>query len=574
MNFYKKFIAYILAIALLTLSLAGCSGKGSDDAGSNGPQQGSGGKTPPAFEMENYSLTPAENYDELARLLAGVINGDAYSSAENVGVVDEFFASGDRPSYAGNYGEQSNDTRQLPEGVSQADAAVLANGYLYQVQDGELTILQAQGADTAVVSSTGVTADPAGYDNYEETAQAVAVSGDLAAVMTYVYAWNTVAGENGEWSSETVSQTHVKLYDVQDKAAPVAVADFVQDGSYRAAYLANDTLYLLTDDYVINLDEQDSASFIPTCGAAGQTAQLPAEKILVNDQVDAPVYTVLSAISMQNGAATDTLAVTGQMQPCFAAADKIYLAGWCYAMQQSEQYKENQYQVTDYYSHAITLIASLHCTDGLRLEKTACVNGRLPEASSLDYDGGYLRLGTMAESYTNRLFEDDSMGFSCGVRGPVSVHQASSLSPVEIESLQITKSVNGEKKETGENRASDTRGMKHFVRFGLYEIKGSINVQLAEKTGFSEEDADTVKECLRTLFVNDASSARPDGSMEVVKLFWWRHNCKDGQYSSAKVHRSVKVALRDADTIPTAAGDYVISLEPLPGLEPEVIDGV
>ena len=117
-------------------------------------------------------------------------------------------------------------------------------------------------------------------------------------------------------------------------------------------------------------------------------------------------------------------------------------------------------------------------------------------------------------------------------------------------------------------------GTINFVRFGLYEIKGAINVQLAEKTGFTEADAETVKECLRTLFVNDASSARPDGSMEVVKLFWWRHNCKDGQYSSAKVHRSVKVALRDADTIPTAAGDYVISLEPLPGLEPEVIDGV
>ena len=98
--------------------------------------------------------------------------------------------------------------------------------------------------------------------------------------------------------------------------------------------------------------------------------------------------------------------------------------------------------------------------------------------------------------------------------------------------------------------------------------------QLAEKTGFSEEDADTVKECLRTLFVNDASSARPDGSMEVVKLFWWRHSCKDGQYSSAKVHRSVKVALRDAGTIPTSADDYVISLEALPGLEPEVIDGI
>ena len=160
---------------------------------------------------------------------------------------------------------------------------------------------------------------------------------------------------------------------------------------------------------------------------------------------------------------------------------------------------------------------------------------------------------------------------SGGIRGPVSIHQAVSVSPIEVRSMQITKSVNS---EPGEKRGSDTMGMKHFVRFGLYEIKGSINVQLAEKTGFSEEDADTVKECLRTLFVNDASSARPDGSMEVVKLFWWRHSCKDGQYSSAKVHRSVKVALRDAGTIPTSADDYVISLEALPGLEPEVIDGI
>ena len=166
----------------------------------------------------------------------------------------------------------------------------------------------------------------------------------------------------------------------------------------------------------------------------------------------------------------------------------------------------------------------------------------------------------------------DTKGFSCGVRGPVSIHQASSISPVEIESIQITKSVNGEKKGKYENRASDTMGMKHFVRFGLYQIKGSINVQLAERTGFTEADAETVRECLRTLFVNDASSARPDGSMEVVKLFWWKHNCKDGQYSSARVHRSVRIAQKDA--IPSCAEDYDIRLEPLPGLEPEIIDGI
>ena len=162
-------------------------------------------------------------------------------------------------------------------------------------------------------------------------------------------------------------------------------------------------------------------------------------------------------------------------------------------------------------------------------------------------------------------------GVSIGVRGPVSIHQAVSVSPIEIESMQITKSVNG---DPSEKRSSDTMGQKHYVKFGLYTIKGSINVQLAEKTGFSEEDAEVVKECLRTLFVNDASSARPEGSMEVIKVFWFRHNCKDGQYSSARVHRSIHVTQKDPACIPCSADDYKIEREELPGLEPEILDGV
>ena len=167
----------------------------------------------------------------------------------------------------------------------------------------------------------------------------------------------------------------------------------------------------------------------------------------------------------------------------------------------------------------------------------------------------------------------DTKGMSVGVRGPVSIHQAVSVSPIEIESLQITKSVNGEKSDKGQ-RTSDTMGMKHFVRFGVYLLKGSINEQLAEKTGFSREDANVIKECLRTLFINDASSARPDGSMEVKRVYWWEHNCKDGQYSSAKVHRSVKIEPKEDVQIPECFEDYNVIIETLPGLVPEVINGI
>lgn len=158
---------------------------------------------------------------------------------------------------------------------------------------------------------------------------------------------------------------------------------------------------------------------------------------------------------------------------------------------------------------------------------------------------------------------------SVGVRGPVSIQSAFSVAPIDIESIQITKSVNN---ETGEKKSSDTMGMKHRVSSALYVIKGSINHQLAQKTGFSDEDAEKIKEALRTLFVNDSSSARPDGSMEVLKVYWWRHNCPMGQYSSAKVHRLLHVAPKV--DVPRTVDDYEIHLDTLPGLEVEEIEGV
>ena len=168
-----------------------------------------------------------------------------------------------------------------------------------------------------------------------------------------------------------------------------------------------------------------------------------------------------------------------------------------------------------------------------------------------------------------QVFAFKSGNVSVGVRGPVSIHQAVSVSPVEIQSMQITKSVNS---ETSEKRSSDTMGMKHLIRFGLYKIKGSINVQLAEKTGFSCEDAQVIKEALRTLFVNDSSAARPDGSMEVFRVYWWEHNCAMGQYSSAKVHRLVEVSAKTE--LPQSVEDYNIELLSLPELACEEIYGI
>lgn len=155
---------------------------------------------------------------------------------------------------------------------------------------------------------------------------------------------------------------------------------------------------------------------------------------------------------------------------------------------------------------------------------------------------------------------DDADGVSIPVRGPVTIQSAFSREQVSVTSTQITKSVSGE--GDGAKRGSDTMGMKHRVDQGIYVTFGTMNPQLAERTAFSDADAETIKAILPRLFENDASSARPEGSMEILKVVWWKHNCKAGQYSSAKVHRSLQVN-----------PDGSIVLSKLEGLEPEVING-
>lgn len=156
--------------------------------------------------------------------------------------------------------------------------------------------------------------------------------------------------------------------------------------------------------------------------------------------------------------------------------------------------------------------------------------------------------------------EKSGEGVSLPIRGPVTIQSAFSIEPVSVSSTQITKSVSGE--GDGAKKSADTMGMKHRVDNAIYVTYGAITPQLAEKTGFNNDDAQILKDILPKLFEGDASSARPEGSMVVEKVFWWQHSSKAGQYSSAKVHRTL-----------SAKSDGSYKLSNLDGLEPEVIDG-
>lgn len=164
-------------------------------------------------------------------------------------------------------------------------------------------------------------------------------------------------------------------------------------------------------------------------------------------------------------------------------------------------------------------------------------------------------------------FKGDAV--SADVRGPVSVGIARSVSPVDIAAMQIDGSADGGRGKAGKAFA---KGAKPRVEFGLYVFTGSINCRLAEKTGFTDKDAEKIKQALIKLFENDSSRARPEGSMRVRRVYWWKHSSKYPAVSSAKVHHSLKITEKAGlSHKPRSFYDYDIALEKTDGLcAPEI----
>lgn len=120
---------------------------------------------------------------------------------------------------------------------------------------------------------------------------------------------------------------------------------------------------------------------------------------------------------------------------------------------------------------------------------------------------------------------------SLGINGVVSVQQAESVEQIMVDSMRITKSLNSvfttkkskkgsddDSESTESGKGSDTMGMEHLVEFGVYKFNIHISKIMADKFGFSEEDYVLLLDCIKHMFDNDYSEARPAGSMEVLSI--------------------------------------------------------
>lgn len=139
------------------------------------------------------------------------------------------------------------------------------------------------------------------------------------------------------------------------------------------------------------------------------------------------------------------------------------------------------------------------------------------------------------------------------VRGPIQLTFARSVDKITPRSFSITRMAVTKEDDLNKER---TMGRKSTVPYGLYVCHGFISANLAEQTGFSEEDLSLFFEALQNMFDVDRSAAR--GLMSAQKLIVFKHNSPLGNAPANKLFDLVKVKKICAGA-PRSFSDYDVT---------------
>ena len=145
------------------------------------------------------------------------------------------------------------------------------------------------------------------------------------------------------------------------------------------------------------------------------------------------------------------------------------------------------------------------------------------------------------------------------VRGPIQLTFARSVDPVATAEHSITRMAVATEQEAakqdGENR---TMGRKATIPYGLYVCHGFVSANLAQQTGFSEEDLELFFNALKNMFDVDRSAAR--GLMSAQKLIVFKHESELGNAPANKLFERVKITKNNHDS-GRSFSDYTVTID-------------
>lgn len=114
----------------------------------------------------------------------------------------------------------------------------------------------------------------------------------------------------------------IQIYDIKSPESPSLVTSYEQSGRERELFIANETLYVLTQFCVAEVNDDKR----PRSGINGKYDLVPAENIAYFENAYSKFYTVIGALDMKTGEqAKQTVAVLGACWNTHINENNIYL---------------------------------------------------------------------------------------------------------------------------------------------------------------------------------------------------------------------------------------------------------
>lgn len=333
--------------------------------------------------------------EDLADGVADVVIKDEASLAETEGAVSADYSQ----------------TNVQVAGIDEADVVKTDGEYLYLLSGETLTIVRADGENTAIVSQTAVCGTEKTEAYYESSwATGLYLDGGRAVVLYERYYGTELSG--GVYLDK--STVGARIYDVADPAAPALVADLAQDGYLADSRVADGVLCLVTEYSVYDARRDEPETFIPCVYERGAQQLLPCDQIYLPGDVQSSVYAVVRAIDLSSGQALGELAALGGCDYLYMSADNLYLAAVESVRTTGEAREEGGARVQDVTASQRTHLLRIATDGALTLAASGVIDGRPLSQYSFDESGGYLRavLTTGEDRYTVREYADGLDGVS------------------------------------------------------------------------------------------------------------------------------------------------------------------
>ncbi|MBE6920249.1 MAG: hypothetical protein E7468_01635 [Ruminococcaceae bacterium] len=290
---------------------------------------------------------------------------------------EDVLFQGDAPSNGSSANTSIEITDHQVAGVHEGDLIKRSETHIFYFDGYSLNIYSIDGSNSHIVSSWNLKRDIEAYYNSPE----IYLSADASRVTLLI---------PGDKLIDNCWKNFVKivLLDVQDPEHVIDQKTVYLTGSLISSRMVGDQLMVMTRySMKYQVDFDDESSYLPQYGTPEDMNPIPAENIVVPEQLTSDSYTVINLLDTKDLSVTDAGAFMSYSRQLYVSRDNIYV---------TRGYTDKE-EIAEHITatKSMTEIACVgYGENGLTLKGTFCVEGTIKNQYSMDEHNGVFRIVT------------------------------------------------------------------------------------------------------------------------------------------------------------------------------------